>query len=339
LKDAPNKPEIHAYTYFNPRGGSDERPWARLVSAHLNCEHTEIPIAPEDINLKLALEIPPQPEPVQVVGYQLRSHLDQSIATKSQSLAVFNGDGGDAIFGAEATRYAAVEYLRRRGVNRELFLIASQVALRTHQSTWAVLYHAVKSRFTGTTQDALRSMLITISQLVKPEVLENTSLSSSPHPWFDDNRHVAWALVRRLGMYLGSPEFYAVVPRDDVPDVVAPLYAQPVVETLLRIPLYRLFEGGRDRGLARRAFVPEVPAAILGRLWKDRAPGFHDVLMHQRREFLREMLLDGVLVSEGLLERSLVEQALSDRVSKIQVLPAEIMRHLDVELWARAWRP
>jgi asparagine synthase (glutamine-hydrolysing) len=224
-------------------------------------------------------------------------------------------------------------------LNRELFLIASHVALRIHQSTWAVLYQAVKARFTGTTQDAFRSMLTTISQLVKPEVLADTSLSRSPHPWFDDQKHVAWALVRRLGMYLGSPEYYAVVPREDVPDVIAPLYAQPVVETLLKIPLYRLFEGGRDRGLARRAFVAEVPDPILGRLWKDRAPGFHDVLMHQRREFLREMLLDGVLVREGLLERSLIEQALAERVSKIQVLPVEIMRHLDVELWARAWGP
>jgi asparagine synthase (glutamine-hydrolysing) len=339
LKDAPNKPEIHAYTYFNPRGGSDERPWARLVAAHLNCEHTEIPIAPEDVNLRRSIEIPPQPDVWQVMSYWLRSDLDQSMVERVRSHFVLNGDGGDAVFGAEASRYAASEYVRRHGVNRQLLQIASSIALRTHQSTWSVFFAAVRGRFTGVTYDSIRPLLASVRRLVNPAVLEATDLHEhGPHPWFRGDRHISWATVRRLGMYVASPEFYAVVPCSDVPDVIAPLYAQPVVETLLRIPLYRLFEDCHDRGLARRAFVREVPEPIRARLWKDRAPGFHDVLLHQQRGFIREIFLDGVLVREGLLDRAAIEQALSDRVSKIEVLPVEILRHLDAEIWARAWQ-
>ena len=51
-----------------------------------------------------------------------------------------------------------------------------------------------------------------------------------------------------------------------------------------------------------------------------------------------ELLLDGVLVEARLLNRKAVEEALSERVSKSPVYPGELLRHLDVEVWARTWR-
>jgi hypothetical protein len=47
------------------------------------------------------------------------------------------------------------------------------------------------------------------------------------------------------------------------------------------------------------------------------------------------LLIDGV--REGLLDRSAVEAALAPGPSKTLVLPVEIYRHLDVEIWARYW--
>jgi hypothetical protein len=44
-----------------------------------------------------------------------------------------------------------------------------------------------------------------------------------------------------------------------------------------------------------------------------------------------------VLVSEGLLDRAALEAALVPGPSKTAVLPVEIYRHLDVEIWARYW--
>ena len=40
---------------------------------------------------------------------------------------------------------------------------------------------------------------------------------------------------------------------------------------------------------------------------------------------------------EGLLDRAALEAALAPGPSKTEVLPVEIYRHLDVEIWARYW--
>jgi asparagine synthase (glutamine-hydrolysing) len=161
---------------------------------------------------------------------------------------------------------------------------------------------------------------------------------SYPHPWFSHLPQVPWDVIRRLGVLVTTPEFYNVtdVARPE-PEIVSPLYAQPAVELFLRIPIHVHAEGGRDRGLARRAFAREVPEPILRREWKDRAPGFHSEVLLRNLDLIRELFLDGVLVKEGLLDRAAIEAALAPGPTKTAVLPVEIYRHLDVEIWARCW--
>ena len=88
-------------------------------------------------------------------------------------------------------------------------------------------------------------------------------------------------------------------------------------------------------GCPPRTFEP--PEQILQRQWKDRAPGFHSELLLRNLDLVRELFLDGVLVREGLLDRAAVEAAFAAGPSKSEVLPAEIYRHLDAEVWARYW--
>jgi asparagine synthase (glutamine-hydrolysing) len=176
------------------------------------------------------------------------------------------------------------------------------------------------------------------SRLVNAQVRAGFTMPESyPHPWFSHLRHVPWDVLRRLGILVTTPEFYNVTDVDrPEPEIVSPLYAQPAIELFLRIPIH-VHAAGRDRGLARRAFAREVPDAILRREWKDRAPGFHSEVLQRNLAFIRELFLDGVLVSEGLLDRAALEAALVPGPSKTAVLPVEIYRHLDVEIWARHW--
>jgi hypothetical protein len=39
-----------------------------------------------------------------------------------------------------------------------------------------------------------------------------------------------------------------------------------------------------------------------------------------------------------MLNRAAVEDALSERISNSSVYPGELLRYLDVEVWARQWR-
>ena len=61
LGRASSPPRIACYTYFNPHGRSDERPWARLAAEHAGFEHLECPIAPADVSLADLVRLRPAP--------------------------------------------------------------------------------------------------------------------------------------------------------------------------------------------------------------------------------------------------------------------------------------
>jgi asparagine synthase (glutamine-hydrolysing) len=338
LKDAPTS-HFSAYTYFNPHGRSDERPWARMAAQHAGCEHIEYPLSPFDMDLRLGLQMPPSPEPSPLLGFIQRSTVEQELTARTQATGIFGGDGGDSGFCADSLVYAVPEFLRNHGLAPGIFRLAARVALITQRSTWSVLSNAIRRRLTGDVGTP-REILLAASQLVNEELKHDAKLTETiSHPWFRGLRHVPWGKLQRLGTLIALPDYYTVAASPDapVPEIVMPLYSQPVLELLLRIPIYVHFHEGRDRGLARKAFRADVPEPILRRLWKDRAPGFHDPMFERQRGFLQETLLEGTLVRQGLLNRALLEEVLSPAPSKNTVYPGEVFRHLDTELWSRHW--
>jgi asparagine synthase (glutamine-hydrolysing) len=332
-------PRITCYTYFNPHGRSDERPWARLAAEHTGFEHLECPIVPAEISFADLVRPRPATEPLPLLAYLMRSTVEHRLAAERKATAVFTGDGGDSGFCSDSFAYAVTDYLRRHGPRLAALRLASDVALRTERSTGAVLLSSMRRWLFGARMREQIPALLMGSQLVSPQVRDGFAIPDSyPHPWFSQLGHVPWDVIRRLGILVLTPEFYNVAnAADPEPEIVSPLYAQPALELFLRIPIHIHAEDGRDRGLARRAFAREVPEQILQRQWKDRAPGFHSELLLRNLELARELFLDGVLVREGLLDRAAVEAALAAGPSKTEVLPAEIYRHLDAEVWARYW--
>jgi asparagine synthase (glutamine-hydrolysing) len=339
LGRASTQPRIACYTFFNPQGRSDERTWARLAAEHAGFEHLEYPIAPAEVNLAELVRTRPATEPLSLLTYLLRSTVERRLAAERKASAVFTGDGGDSGFCSDSFSYAATDYLRRHGPRLAALRLASEVALRTERSTGAVLLISVRHWLFGAKMSEQLPALLMGSQLVSAQLRDSFTMPKSyPHPWFGHLGQVPWDVIRRLGALVSTPEFYNVIDAaQPEPEIISPLYAQPAVELFLRIPIHVHAQGGRDRGLARRAFVREVPAPILRRLWKDRAPGFHSELLLRNLDLVRELFLDGVLVREGLLDRAAVEAALAAGPSKTEVLPVEIYRHLDVEIWARYW--
>ena len=340
LGQAPNKSRFAAYTYFSPNGRSDERPWAQLAAQHSGCEHIEYPITPEETDLSVGLQMDPSPEPSPLLSYLQRTTVEQALAARSGATAIFNGEGGDSGFCSDSISFAVPEYLQNHGLAPAIFRLASQVALLTEQSSWSVLTGALRRRFGNDNMGMPREQILSACQLVSAELRDSFHPNEMfSHPWFQGMRRVPWDKLRRLGSLITTPDYYNVSATGGatVPEVISPLYAQPVMELLLRIPIYTHFHGGRDRGLARQAFVNEVPEPILRRLWKDRAPGFHEQLLERQRAFLKETLLEGTLVRSGLLNRALLEEVLSAGPTKNAVYPGEVFRHLDSELWARHW--
>lgn len=334
---------VRCQTYFNPRGRSDERPWARMAAEHAGFELIECPVLPEEVDLATVLNMPPSVQPLPILGYLQRSSADNKHGLlRNNESAIFTGDGGDSGFCSDSVRYALAEYFHlHRRFNAYSMKLASSIALLRDRSTWAVLLDSLSHWRSGAAGLMLpMETLLKICHTVNPDIVAAyTQSADDQHPWFKDLGRIPCGLTQRLGMTLGPYDLYNVSADNaaSAPETISPLYSQPVMELLLRIPIHVHFENGRDRGLARRAFQGYAPGKILQRHWKDRAPGFHDEMIHRHRGLLREIFLDGVLVGQGFLNKNAIEAALSDAPTKSQVLSGELLNHLATEIWVRQW--
>jgi asparagine synthase (glutamine-hydrolysing) len=105
----------------------------------------------------------------------------------------------------------------------------------------------------------------------------------------------------------------------------------------LQIPTYVLAHRGKARGLFREAFAADVPAKIIHRYSKGGATSYVNRLLVENAQFLRELLLDGVLVREGILNRRVLEKELTEQklVRGTELLP--ILNAVRTESWLRNW--
>jgi asparagine synthase (glutamine-hydrolysing) len=341
LQGAQPQSRVLAYTQYSPKGSMDPRPWARIAIGNSGCEHVEVESTAADIRLGAILEMAPAVEPFSTLMCLVTAAQEQTLIARHAATATFTGDGGDCAFGSFCIGEAAAAYLRRRGPRPAVVRLAAESASVLGQTTWHALKRALQMWLTGRSLTSLASLNHEARRLVTDEIVRECEATPAVHPWLSRLQHAPWEPLSKLGMLLGTPDLYAgqAQPGAAGPEIVAPIYAQPLIELVLRIPADVLFAGGQDRGLARRAFHGDVAQPILNRLWKDRAGDFHDEIIRRNLDWLREIFLDGVLVGEGLLDKAAVERALAPGLVKNSVFPGELLRHLDTEIWARQWSP
>jgi asparagine synthase (glutamine-hydrolysing) len=116
-----------------------------------------------------------------------------------------------------------------------------------------------------------------------------------------------------------------------------PLFSQPLIELCLRIPLHTLLQGGADRALERAAFRDCVPGPIIRRENKGTVA---ITVMSKIREclpFLRELVLDGVLARERIIERSELMPYLAGNRPMSQRVLWPFLACIAAEVWARKW--
>jgi asparagine synthase (glutamine-hydrolysing) len=119
--------------------------------------------------------------------------------------------------------------------------------------------------------------------------------------------------------------------------VFSPLLSQPHMELALGTPLHILRADGRDRAMARGAFAADIPANIAGRRYKGlRATPTRKWILESFGD-VREILMDGYLVQEGILDRRALGSAFSDRASLVS-LSEGLVACICVEVWVRGSR-
>jgi asparagine synthase (glutamine-hydrolysing) len=337
LGNAPNRPDITCYTAYVPDSVCDERRWARYAAERGDYRHVEVGYDPTKLIFDKLPALAPSVEPASSFTHWQRGPVERRLAREHGASATFTGDGGDAIFCSTCYVLAVDHSMARHGFGRRTLRTAVAVASRRDRTLWKVLAQAIRRRLFGTRLSDHRALFANMMRLVTADAKNSVKYDHFPNPWFSAYDRVPLETLRRLGTIAFRPTFYdlSASQHEEAPLTVSPLCAQPVFELAARIPVDIHFDGGRIRGLARRAFAREVPEPILRRQWKDLPLLQSEEVIQCNLSFIREALLDGALTRERILDRAAVELALSQGPTKSRAVSGEILRHLDLELWLR----
>jgi asparagine synthase (glutamine-hydrolysing) len=337
LKTAPSQPRFTGINYYSEGSNSDEREYAYPVAEHLGCDLiTQLRDPTADLSVLVQIERTPSPHNYLSLLDSARS--DARAAAQTGATVITNGFGGDQLF-CRSGSCATSDYLARHPFGRSLFRIAWDEARMERASIWDTLGQALRNRLKGQGWDP-RADAGRFSTLIRPEVVDAVRQREvAVHPLL--SRTIARS--RREGMFKGKldqtqqlmipPPAYNPFGAPDGPELLAPLWSQPLLEVCLRIPMYVHTAGGWDRVIVRRAFTSDLPRAIVTRKSKG---GFEE---HAKEIFLRNLpfvrlrLLEGRLVREGLLDRTKLEAVLSDHPTRITASNVELYDAICIEGW------
>jgi len=297
--------------HFGSCPDEDERRFARLAAGHFDIDLVERPLLPEATDLRAILGVRRSPRLSSYIGSLQRQPFQARLASETNAQAIFTGTGGDGLFFQARADLAIRDFAKSRGVRPALLSVALDAALVSRRSVWPLLAAAFRDT---ERRDGPRSLWLQSADVVGPGK--------------------RW----QIASLASAPAFQDPLGHADDPERTHPLLSQPLIELCLQIPTYVAIQGGWDRAIARRAFSSSLPSAIVQRRAKGSITQFSTALLDRNLPFVRELLLDGILVRERILDRARLEHWLSGSHSLSDRASSEILHtQLSAEAWARRW--
>jgi asparagine synthase (glutamine-hydrolysing) len=337
LKSAPSKPAVICLNQYSAGANSDERVYARLMVRKAGtCDLIE-ELRDSRAQLDDMLRATRAPVPqcayrrVEVARSQAR------FAHEFGATAIFGGSGGDELFFQE-TALALADYIHDRGINGQTLSMAYHVAQLEGLSIWAVLRRAIRASRSPANHDVLRELLQT-DTLVSTDIIHELSSRDASTAWWNRPQKPAppGKVTQAMALTL-LPDYYDPMGMPSDPDTVHPLLAQPLIELSMRIPAYTLMAGGWERGLARQTFADDLPPEIAWRRGKGDMEDHMLELVLSNLPFVREMLLEGLLLKNDLLDKAKLDAVLAERAPGLLRKHSHLLLHyLNVETWLRTW--
>lgn len=323
---------------YSEGADSDERLFAREAARKAGVDLIERKRS-ATINLDGLRSVPPTVTPFPCIG---DAEYMQQRARELRSegfTAIFNGFGGDELFYRGGPLPTAVDFVWRRGLRPHTAAIALSDARYRQVSVWKVLRLAVRYGLLKRSWDIRRSVPSTYRPLI-PQEIKRSAYSDWTlwHPLYRDAKDVPpCKLAHAYSLTCHTARCYTPEITEDAPVSVFPLSSQPLIELSLRIPTYLLTANGRDRSIARSAFTDAVPRRIVHRRTKGGVEDYAQSVIRQNIKLVRELLFEGYLVREGLLDREKLDDILGRRITHVATHAAELFDYLNVEAWIRTW--
>jgi asparagine synthase (glutamine-hydrolysing) len=346
LASAPTTPKAISVNFYS-RGSADERIFARSMTDKLSAPLVEQELNP-NLDLRVFRKCARTASPVlNYSAFEIEPALIR-MAREFSATAVFSGEGGDDIFGRSFGPEILADVAMRHGIGPAFVSAAIDYGQIKRTSVWRSMAQGFKCRqlfraathwsvyryvkFRGDTRDSL---------LASDAVIDDYEqhLEEFIHPWFRQATNVPpgrFQLIDTLIMTT-STWSHPAFSYDAGSLFLTPLASQPLVDSVMRIPARLHISGAQLGAVVRTAFTHDLSELVRQRGTGKGTPvlWIKDV-MERNNQFLKEFLLDGILVAEGVLDRQKVERALAG-VSRSRVSISEIIAKLYIESWVRQW--
>jgi len=309
----------------------DERAYAAQVADHVGRPLIE---ARREVN-----EIHPLrsaagglPWPARRLFEQETMRLVNIAAAAHGATALMTGGGGDNVFCALQSAAPVADRLLVEGPGRGMLDTAREISDLASAPMPTVLRSAVAKAMPWRRRSIARPDHAYLSD----EAKARAGASPPAHPWLTPPSRPLPGVAGHIRLLALAQSFSeGRDPAAAIPTIL-PLLAQPVVEACLAVPSWLWFEKGRNRALARRAFAPHLPRAIVERRSKGTPDSFQGEIFEHHHATLRDMLLGGALAEQGLIDLPRLTRLFSGSVAMAPPDVGSLLRLVDVEAWLRS---
>lgn len=312
-------------TLVMPMAGTDERPYAQLVTEALGQELFPVEVGFENVHLEFLV---PRSSVLPAIGI-LQHAVNEAWEAAGNRYGVdgfFSGAGGDTVFGYLKTATPAADAYQERGVMAGIATIGNLATL--HRCT---VFKAGRLAF----KKILRRPRTTWREdrtLLNPAWAATTS---EHHPWIDAPPGALPGDREKIHDLIGNQLFRDAGPRGPERSVHFPLLPQPVMEACLKVPTWMWIADGRNRAVARQAFADCLPCSILDRRSKGSYTGYMATVYTRNKPKMREFLEEGQLCAHDLLDRSALANFFAKDLAPRDLSFLRIFDLCAAENWAR----
>ena len=307
----------------------DESDYARLLAEHLGADFTrrvyDTAYYRPTVCASAGLPRPGRKGFLTVVD----ALLAEGAADLGKSI-VLDGNGGDNLFCFLHSAAPIIDRLRNEGPRAALFETLPDMCRVTGCDVPTML-RATGKRLMG--RRSKKEFAPDSRLLADGPILEDLPEPLTPWHRLATRRHTGkrdhLALIMRAQHHM-----HGLGPG---PARFSPLMSQPLLEFCLGVPTWTWVTGGQNRALARAAFADLLPRSVLNRMSKAGPDSFIRGAFDRHRAVLRDLLLDGLLAKQGVIDRAAVEQAFTLETARRGSLVYRLLDLVEAENWSRSW--
>lgn len=312
-------------TLVMPVAGTDERPYARLMTDSLGQKLFPVEVGFENVRFEYA--VPPSSVlPAIGILQHAINEVWESAGNRYGVNSFFSGAGGDSVFCYLKTAAPAADAFIERGAKAGIAAILDLSSL--HRCT---VWKAGRLAFKKLRRRSPSGWKADTT-LLNPDCL---TAAPDYHSWLDAPTDALPGDREKIYDLIGTQLFRDATPRGAGRSMHFPLLAQPVMEACLKVPTWMWIRDGRNRAIARDAFTDLLPSGILDRRSKGSYTGYMAAVYARNKLAMRQFLEEGQLCAHDLIDRPSLTEFFARKLAPRDLSFLRIFDLCAAENWVR----